>query len=190
MGRVIVISFVSLDGIVTDPDGSAGTPAGGWAWRFGPELVGGDKFQLGPILDTGTVLLGRGTWELFGQRMPSRTDDFSVRMTKIRKLVASHSLTDVSAWNNSTLIEGEVADAVRAERESRDVVVVGSLGVVRALQASGLVDEYRLMTFPSVLGSGERLFPESGTPLHLDLVSIDQVGPTVLATYRRSEGQD
>jgi dihydrofolate reductase len=189
MGRVIVVSFVSLDGIVTDPDGSAGTPAGGWAWRYGPELVGGDKFRLGSILDTGTVLLGRSTWELLGQRMPSRTDDFSVRMTKIRKLVASHSLTDVSAWENSTLIEGDVADAVRTERESRDVVVVGSLSVVRALQASGLVDEYRLMTFPSILGAGERLFPTAGTPTHLELISMDQVGPTVLATYRRSEGQ-
>jgi dihydrofolate reductase len=189
MGRIIVVSFVSLDGVVTDPDGSAGTPAGGWAWRFGPELVGGDKFRLGPILDTGTIVLGRSTWELLGQRMPSRTDDFSVRMTKIRKLVASRSLTDVSAWENSVLIDGEVADAVRTERETRDVVVVGSLSVVRALQESGLVDEYRLMTFPSILGAGERLFPATGTPVHLELISMDQVGPTVLATYRRSEGQ-
>lgn len=188
MGRVIVNQFISLDGIVTDPDGSGRTPAGGWAFRHGPGPVAGDKFRLGSILETGVTVFGRTTWELLGGLLSTRSDDFSIRMTKMAKLVASHSLTDVSGWANSTLIEGEVVDAVRAERDSRDVVVVGSLSVVRALQAADLVDEYRLMTFPTIVGTGERLFPAADAPIHLQLVSTVQVDPAVLTTYRRSEG--
>ena len=105
------------------------------------------------------------------------------------KLVASHSLTDVSGWANSALIDGDVVDAVRAERGSRDVSVVGSLSIVRVLQAADLIDEYRLMTFPTVLGTGERLFPAADAPIHLQLTSTVQNGPAVLTTYERSAGQ-
>jgi dihydrofolate reductase len=184
MGRVIVIEFVSLDGFTSDPDGSAGTPYGGWAFRHGPEAVSGDKFLLGSIMDDGVMLLGRRTWELFTKIWPGRTDDFSVRMNKMAKLVASNSLTDASAWSNSTLLDGDLVEAVRAE--SRDVVVTGSLKVVRALQEQDLVDEYRLLTFPSIVGGGERLFPAVETPIHLTCVSATQVGAAVLAKYERS----
>ena len=184
MGRVIVIEFVSLDGIVTDPDGSAGTATGGWAFRHGPESVAGDKFRLGPIMDSGVMLLGRSTWELFSRIWPSRTDDFSLRMNKMSKLVASRSLTDLSTWSNSTLLDGQLVDAVRAE--TRDVVVAGSTSVVRALQEADLVDEYRLLTFPSVVGTGSKLFV---LPVHLRLVSAEKVGAAVLATYARSESR-
>jgi dihydrofolate reductase len=182
MGRVIVIEFVSLDGIVTDPDGSGGTAAGGWAFRHGPESVAGDKFRLGQLMDTGVMVLGRSTWELFSRIWPNRTDEFSVRMNKMAKLVASHTLTDVTAWSNSALLDGELVDAVRAD--ARDVVVAGSLSVVRALQEADLVDEYRLLTFPSIVGAGDKLFD---TPGHLKLVSAAQAGAAVLATYERSE---
>jgi dihydrofolate reductase len=124
MGHVIVTGFVSLDGIVTDPDGSGGTPAGGWAFRHGPETVGGDKFRLGELMDSGVLLLGRTTWELFSRLWPNRTDDFSLRMNKMAKVVASHSLTDLSAFPNSTLMEGSLTDYVRTE--SRTIAVTGS----------------------------------------------------------------
>jgi dihydrofolate reductase len=187
MGNVIVSQFVSLDGIVTDPDGSGGTAAGGWAFRHGPAPVSGDKFRLGPILETGVMLYGRTTWELLGGLLSIRDDDFSVAMTKIRKIVVSNTLTDVSGWSNSRLADRSIAETARAETTDRDVVVVGSLSVVRALQAADLVDEYRLMTFPTVVGSGQRLFPETAEPQHLELVSAEQVGAAVLTTYRRSE---
>ena len=74
---VIVVEFVTVDGVVEDPDGSGGTATGGWAFRHGPEAVAGDKFRLGPLLDTGTLLLGRTTWELFSKLWPGRTDEFS-----------------------------------------------------------------------------------------------------------------
>lgn len=75
------------------------------------------------------------------------------------------------------MIDGDVVDAVRAGRESRDVVVVGSLSVVRVLQAADLIDEYRLMTFPTIVGTGERLFPAADSPIHLQLTSAVQAGP-------------
>ncbi|MFR0355871.1 dihydrofolate reductase family protein [Streptomyces sediminimaris] len=181
---VIVIAFSTLDGIVSDPDGRGGTPGGGWMFRHGPEAVAGDKFRLGATLDEGVLLLGRTTWEQFSRLWPQREDAFSARMNAAAKLVASRTLTDVSGWANSRLLDGDPADAV--EREPRDVVVAGSLSVVHALRARDLVDEYRLITLPSVLGTGDRLFPAGGPPAHLECVSAERTGPAVLTCYRRA----
>ncbi len=178
---VIVIAFVTLDGIVTDPDGSQGSPGGGWAFRHGPEAVAGDKFRVGDIMDNGVLLLGRKTWELFSHIWPGRDDPFSRRMNAIPKLVASSTLTDTSAFPNSQVIDGDVAAAVKRER--RDVIVAGSLSVVRALMAGDLIAEYRLLTFPTVLGTGERLFPAGGPPVYLECLSAEQSGPAVFARY-------
>jgi dihydrofolate reductase len=180
---VTVIEFTTLDGVVTDPDGSAGTPLGGWAFRYGPEAVAGDKFRLGATLDDGVMLLGRATWQLFAKLWPHRDDPFSTRMNAVPKLVASRTLTDTSAWQNSRLLDGDLTEVVR--REPRDVVVTGSLSVVRALAAADLVDEYRLLTFPTILGTGERLFPEGGPHADLECLSAERVGPAILSRYRR-----
>ncbi|MFJ8991015.1 dihydrofolate reductase family protein [Streptomyces sp. NPDC102279] len=181
---VIVIEFITLDGIVSDPDGSAGTPTGGWAFRHGPETVAGDKFRLGSVLDEGVMLLGRRTWHLFSRLWPERDDPFSARMNAVPKRVASRTLTDVSAWANSEVVEGDLVDAVKHER--RDVIVTGSLSVVRTLMAEDLVDEYRLLTFPTVLGTGERLFPANELPVYLDCLSADRAGAAVLTRYGRT----
>ena len=181
---VIVIEFITVDGIVSDPDGSAGTPTGGWAFRHGPEAVAGDKFRLGHVLDDGVLLLGRTTWQLFSRLWPPRDDPFSARMNAVPKLVASRTLTDTSAWANSQVIDGELVDAVRHER--RDVIVTGSLSVVRALMAQDLIDEYRLLTFPTVLGTGRRLFPAAGPAASLETLSTEQPGAAVLTRYRRA----
>jgi dihydrofolate reductase len=181
---VIVIQFTTLDGIVSDPDGSAGTPAGGWAFRHGPEMVAGDKFQLGSTLDDGVMLLGRTTWQLFSRLWPGRSDPFSARLNAVPKLVATRTLTDTTAWANSRVIDGDLIDAVR--REPRDVITTGSLSVVRALMAADLVDEYRLLTFPMVLGSGERLFPAGSPPADLECLSAERAGPAAFARYGRA----
>lgn len=180
---VIVIEFVTLDGIVSDPDGSAGTPAGGWAFRHGPEAVAGDKFRLGRVLDDGVLLLGRATWELFSRIWPGRDDPFSARMNAAPKLVASRTLSDTSAWANSRVIGGDVIGAVK--REERDVIITGSLSVVHALMTADVIDEYRLLTFPTVLGAGTRLFPAGGPSAYLRCLSAEQAGPAVLARYGR-----
>jgi dihydrofolate reductase len=180
---VIVIEFITLDGIISDPDGSGGTPAGGWAFRHGPETVAGDKFRLGSTLDNGVMLLGRSTWQLFSRLWPGRDDPFSARMNAVPKLVATRTLTDTSAWANSRVIDGDLIDTVR--REPRDVIITGSLSVVRALMAADLVDEYRLLTFPTILGAGERLFPAGGPPAYLECLSAGKAGAAVLARYGR-----
>jgi dihydrofolate reductase len=181
---VIVIEFITLDGVVSDPDGSGGTPAGGWAFRHGPEAVAGDKFRLGSVLDDGVMLLGRRTWQMFSRIWPGRDDPFSRRMNAVPKLVASRTLTDVSAWGPSQVVDGEVADAVK--REQRDVIVTGSLSIVQALLAADLVDEYRLLTFPEILGTGERLFPGGSPPASLECLSAERSGAAALARYGRA----
>ncbi|MEC3980813.1 dihydrofolate reductase family protein [Amycolatopsis sp. H20-H5] len=187
MGEVIVIEFVTLDGVVEDPDGSGATPGGGWAFRHGPEAVAGDKFQLGSLLDTGVMLLGRTTWELFGKIWPGRTDEFSAKMNTIPKLVASRSLSSTDGWKNSSLIEDDLVTAVRRRKATQDIIVTGSIGVVHTLAGHGLVDEYRLMVFPTVLGKGQRLFSEDTPPADLRLGSVEQKGNAALLRYRKAE---
>lgn len=181
---VIVIEFITLDGIVTDPDGSGGTSAGGWMFRHGPETVAGDKFRLGSTLDDGVLLLGRATWQLFSRLWPQRTDPFSARMNAVPKLVVSRGVTDLSAWGNSRLVDGDLVDAVRRER--RDVVIAGSLSIVDTLAAEDLIDEYRLLTFPTVLGAGRRLFPAADKPVYLETLSSEPAGAAVLTRYGRA----
>jgi dihydrofolate reductase len=183
MHRIIVIQFISLDGVVEDPDGSLGTPFGGWAFRFGPEAVAGDKFRLGPQLDAGVLLFGRSTWQLFSRLWPTRTDDFSLRMNRARKRVVSRTLTDVSAWDNSAVVDGDPVQAASRLRREQDVIVIGSHSVVRALQAADLVDEYRLLIFPVVLGAGRRLFDGLAAPQDLQLTSVQQSGAAALLHY-------
>lgn len=185
MGNVIVIEFVTLDGVVEDPDGSGGTSTGGWAFRHGPEAVAGDKFQLGPLLDTGVMLLGRTTWELFSNLWPSRTDGFSTKMNAIPKLVASRSPVDVARWQNSSPIDGDLVHAVRRHKAAQDVIVTGSVSIVHTLAEHALVDEYRLIVFPTVVGTGRRLFADNTSPVDLQLIAIEQKGPAALLRYRK-----
>ena len=186
MNRIIVIQFITLDGVIEDPDGSGGSPDGGWAFRFGPEAVAGDKFKLGARLDTGALLFGRATWQLFAKLYPPRSDHFSTQMNTAAKRVASRTLTDVSAWNNSSLLEGELTSEVKRLRQERDVIVIGSTSVVHALMEHELVDEYRLMIFPTVLGRGGRLFTSQAQAGDLRLISAEQSGAAALLRYEKA----
>lgn len=181
MGTVIVIQFITLDGVIEDPDGRHGLPRGGWAFRFGPEAIAGDKFGLGPLLQTGALLFGRRTWEHFSRLWPSRTDPFAQAMNELPKFVVTRGEPELGSWSNSRVLDGGLLTGCVRLARSRDVVVVGSTSVVRSLTDADLVDEYRLLTFPTVLDQGERLFV---TPLDLELVTATVTGPTTLATYR------
>lgn len=185
MGRVIVIEFTTLDGIIQDPDGFEHTPKGGWAFRYGPEAVSGDPFKLSEVLNSGALLLGRNTFQMFSHIWPGRTDEFSSKMNAMPKYVVSRSFDQVEQqWNNSALIEGELVDAARRLKADRDVVVMGSISVAHALMQADVVDEYRLLVFPIVLGEGARLF-EPGTCAELELVNVDRAGAAALLMYRR-----
>src|SRR6266508_6863344 len=139
MSDVIVVEFVSADGVVQDPDGAEGTEWGGWFFRYGPAPVSNDPFRLGEELDTGALLLGRKTWEFFAQLWPSRSDEFAAKLNAMTKLVASRSLEQVDAWSNSTLVSGDLADEVSKRKKTQDVVVMGSASVVRTLMDHDLV---------------------------------------------------
>lgn len=186
MGHVIVIEFITLDGIVDDPDGADHTAGGGWAFRHGPAAIAGDKFALGESLDRGTMLLGRATWQKFAQIWPNRADDFAARMNAVPKVVAAHAATDLRGWTNSRRLDTSPVDAVKTLTRTDDVIVAGSLSVVRALAAHDLVDEYRLLTFPTVVGAGTRLFPDGEPVTQFDLAGVVHAGPASLATYVRS----
>ncbi|WP_394616108.1 dihydrofolate reductase family protein [Lentzea sp. JNUCC 0626] len=140
----------------------------------------GDKFGLGPLLDTGVMLLGRTTWEHFARLWPTRTDPLSAQTNALRKVVASRTLTSASAWQNAFVVD-DLLPAARELKARQDVIVTGSISVVRALAAHGLVDEYRLMVFPTAVGAGERLFD---VPAEMRLTSVEQKGSGVLLRYR------
>ncbi|HVV11286.1 hypothetical protein [Amycolatopsis sp.] len=110
--------------------------------------MAGDKFGLGPLLDTGVLLLGRTTWELFAKLWPGRTGEFSTKTNTIPKLVTSRTLTGAGRWQNAALLEDELIPAVRRRKARQGIIVTGSISVMPSLACHGLVDEYRLMVFP------------------------------------------
>lgn len=182
MGDVIVIQFATLDGVVSDPDGRAGTAYGGWAFRSGP--VSDDKFRLGSLMHDGVHLYGRRTWEMFANLWPSRDGDFARSMNSAHKRVATRTGIDAAAWSNSEAIDGDPLAWVKAERLRQTIVVIGSLSLVHALAAADLVDEYRLITFPTVVGDGDRLFA-AGVPAEFRFTVVEPVDAAVLTVLRR-----
>jgi dihydrofolate reductase len=192
MGDVIVIQFCTLDGVVSDPDGRWGTGHGGWAFRYGPGPVSDDKFRLGARMEQGVQLYGRRTWEHFARLWPGRDGDYARLMNAVPKRVATRTGVDPTAWSNSTVIDGDPVAWVTNERARRDVIVIGSLSLVQALTAADLVDEYRLITFPTVVAEGDRLFA-TGTPVDLRFTVVepaDAAALTVLAVLRRDREEE
>jgi len=169
MGKIVVTEFVSLDGVIEDPGGSEDFEHGGWSFEIsrGDE---GDRFKLDELMESDALLLGRTTYEGFAEAWPSREGEFADKFNQMPKYVVSESMDDAE-WENSTVIGGsDLAAEVGKLKSSHDgdVVVHGSGTLARALLDQGLVDELRLMLFPVVLGSGKRLFGDSGKkPLKL-----------------------
>ena len=192
--RIVISEFFSLDGVVQAPGGpeedtDGGFAHGGWSMRFF------DPEAMGPVIDeamqtTDALLFGRRTWETMAAAWPSRAGDpFADRMNEIRKYVASRTLApDDLGWTNSTLLPGDdVVGAVRQLRaeDGGDIQVMGSPTLAGTLITHDLVDEYRLMIEPIVLGGGKRLFPDDGRARPLELVSTSTSGTGVLiCTYR------
>jgi dihydrofolate reductase len=154
MSRIVVTEFVSLDGVMEEPR---------WTFQFerGPD---GGKFKLDELFASDALLLGRVTYQGFAQAWPSMgTDDFGRRMNSIRKYVVSSTLTDDEAtWGETTVVRGDVVTEVARLKAGPggDLLVEGSCQLARTLIQHDLVDEYRLMLFPIILGAGKRLFPD------------------------------
>jgi dihydrofolate reductase len=179
MGRIVVTEFVSLDGVMEDPGGAEDFKYGGWTFEIarGDE---GDKFKLDEALEANALLLGRVTYEGFAEAWPSRSGEFADKFNSMPKYVVSSTL-DEAEWNNSTVLRGDVAEAVSKLRKELDgdIVVHGSAQLVRTLLEDDLVDELRLMVFPVVLGSGKRLFGDTTDKKPLQLVDSKTVGDGV-----------
>jgi dihydrofolate reductase len=192
--RVVASEFMSLDGVVQAPGGAeedtdGGFAHGGWSMPyFDPEVMGA---VIGDGMDAAEALLfGRRTWQGMAAAWPERAEDpFADQMNALKKYVASRTLTqDDLTWNNSALLSPEhaVADiaALRAQ-DGGDLVIWGSVSLVKTLLAEGLVDELNLMIEPILLGGGKRIFPEDGTARPMQLVKSVTAGTGVqLCTYR------
>jgi dihydrofolate reductase len=166
MRTLIVSEFVTLDGVMEAPGGEEGHPHTGWVFDFmSPEQ---ERYKLDEVMEAEALLLGRVTYEGFAGAWPERGGPFADKMNGMPKYVVSTTLEDPK-WNN-TIVMRDAKD-VRAlkEQDGGPILVAGSRTLVHALMEHGLVDEYRLMIFPVVLGSGARLFPETPdkTPLKL-----------------------
>jgi dihydrofolate reductase len=192
VSRIVVSQFVTVDGVFEDPGGSEKAERGGWAFQFerGPE---GDKFKLDEVMASEALLLGRITYEGFAEAWPSRTGEFADKFNGMRKYVVSSTIGEPE-WNNSTVISGNVVDEVSRLREAEggDILVNGSATLVRTLLENDLVDEYRLMVFPVVLGKGKRLFIETDAAKPLRLTDSRPVGPdgVVILTYRPAPAEE
>ena len=191
MGKVIVSEFVTLDGVMEAPGGEPGHPHSGWVGDFmGPEQL---RYKLDEVLQAESLLIGRVTYESFAAAWPGRSTPgpvtdmgvFADKMNAMPKHVVSTTLRDPT-WNNSRVISGDVAREVTRlkAREGGAILVAGSRTLVHTLMAHDLVDEYRLMTFPVVLGSGRRLFPDSPHKTVLRLADTRTFGTGVVVnTY-------
>jgi len=187
MGKVVVTEFISLDGVIEDPGGAEGTEFGGWTFRFPAE--DGQKFKLDELLASDVLLLGRITYEGFAAAWPAMeetTGEFGVKMNNMPKVVISTTLTD-PAWRNTTVVREDVVGAVAKLKEqyAGDVLIGGSAILIDGLREHDVIDEYRLMVHPVVLGQGKKLFKDGAAPTDLVLVESRAVGPDVLLlTYR------
>lgn len=159
--KIVATNYISLDGVIEDPVGMEASGLGNWTGPFSRGAEG-DRIKHEELMEASAVLLGRVTYDGFAAVWPSIDDPagFGRRINSLPKFVASRTLSSAE-WNNTTIIESDMVEAVRALRseEGGDVLIYGSASLVHQLLPYGLVDEFRLMVYPVVLGRGIRLFP-------------------------------
>jgi dihydrofolate reductase len=192
MSRVVVSEFLTLDGVMQAPGGSdedreGGFQHGGWQMTYFDDAAG-EAVSKG-FEAAGGLLLGRTTYEIFAAYWPNQDEPFAVQINEMPKYVASTTLEEPLEWNNSSLLKGDVAEAVARlkEQPGKDLMVIGSGRLAQTLMRHELVDEYRLMIHPIVLGTGKRLFGDDDGKLPLKLVDSKTSSTGVLiVTYRNA----
>jgi dihydrofolate reductase len=171
MRKVIVSEFVTLDGVMEDPGGAEKSEYGGWSFQFWNDEAA--KYKLDELSSSGALLLGRVTYQGFAAAWPSRTDDAGLaqRMNSLPKFVVSSTLEQVE-WNNSHLIKRNIREEVSKlkQQPGQDILVFGSGTLVHTLMQHDLIDEYRLMVHPIVVGGGKRLFGDGAAKKVLRLM--------------------
>jgi dihydrofolate reductase len=187
MAKTVISENVSLDGVIEDPAGDEGFRHGGWVGRItdNPDV---GKRALDEALGAEAFLLGRRSYEWFTAKWPSRSGELADRLNSMPKYVVSSTLEDPD-WDNTTVLKGDVVTEVTRLKQKLDgeIVVPGSIQLVRTLMEHDLVDELRLMIYPVVLGAGERLFGETSDKKPLRLVASQTLGDDIaFLTYQPS----
>jgi dihydrofolate reductase len=195
MRKVVVDEFMSLDGVAQAPGGpeedqSGGFRHGGWQLQYEGSDETPGSWALDNIVEAGAFLLGRRTWEIFAgywPNAPEETQAIAEPLNTKPKYVASRTLSEPLGWKNSTLLQGELEDAVTALKQEAggDVHVIGSTELVRGLLERDLVDELRLVIYPMLLGGGKRFLPDDGELREWKLVDSRAAGGVIVATYAR-----
>lgn len=195
MAKLTITTFLTLDGVMQAPGGpredpSGGFEHGGWLVPYADGDMG--QFMTEVFARADAFLIGRGTYEIFAAHWPRVTDPgnpVATALNQLPKYVASKTLAEAS-WNNSTLVRDVVGQVASLKREyAREVQVHGSAGLVQTLIANDLVDEYHLLTFPVVLGTGKRLFGAGAVPSALGLreTRTTSTGVTICTYERRGK---
>jgi len=178
MGKIVITTNISLDGVVEDPDGQEGFPLGGWFGQFGgKDLEAWAKVETKEALGAEALLLGRRSDEWFATRWLSRSGEWADKLNSMPKFVVSSTL-EVAKWSNSTIINGDVVSEVSKLKHeiSGEILVYASYQLVHTLIEHDLVDALRLVIFPVVLGAGERLFGETSDKKPMRLVHVTTIG--------------
>ena len=179
MGRIVVAQFVSLDGVIEDPVGMETLGRGDWTGRAssGPE---GGQFVVDELLQSEAMLLGRRTYKSYAEAWPSRDGDFADKINGMPKYVVSSTLENPT-WENTTVLSGDVIAEVRKVKDQTagDILIQGSAELTYALTEHDLVDRWRLMVFPVIVGAGKRCFGDPGRPVDVRLVESRVVGDGV-----------
>ena len=186
MGKIVISTNVSFDGIVQDPDGLEGFRLGGWFGQFGgKDLEEWAKVEFEEALGTEALLLGRRSDEWFAARWLPKSGQWADRLNGLPKYVVSSTLQEPK-WSNSTVLTGDVVSEVSKLKQeiAGDIVVYASYQLGRTLIEHDLVDELRLFVYPVVLGAGERLFGETSDKKPMRLVDIKTIGEgLIFLTY-------
>jgi len=189
MGKLVVAEFVSVDGVFEDPGGAEGYEHGGWTFEY-DRGEDGDAFKLNEVMEAQVQLLGRVTYEGFAAAWPSREGPFADKLNNDPKYVVSTTIEDPE-WENTKVISGNVVEEISTLKDETEglILVAGSGTLVQTLLEANLVDELRLMVFPTILGRGKRLFPDGIDRLKLKLAESKTVGSdgVQVQIYQRAE---
>jgi dihydrofolate reductase len=185
MGKIVVSENVTLDGVIQDPAGDEGFRVGGWVGLIGnsPQLA---QLALNEALAAGAFLLGRRSYEWLAARWPSRSGELADSLNSLPKYVVSSTL-EHPAWNNSTVLKGDVLNEVSTLKQQidGDIVIAGSFQLVHTLIENDLVEELRLKIFPVALGAGERLFGHTSDKKPMRLLDTQTLeGGIAYLTYQ------
>jgi dihydrofolate reductase len=178
MGKIIITTNASLDGVVQDPDGKEGFKRGGWFTRSGgQDLAAWTRHETDETLRAEALLLGRRSDEWFAERWASRTGEWADRLNSMPKYVVSSTVRQ-ARWGNSTVLNGDlVSEVSKLKLEvAGEILVYASYQLGHALLEHDLVDEVRFVVFPVVVGDGERLFGQTGDEKPMRLTGARALG--------------